>query len=155
MNKEAIALLLGYLQSQRTTIQSILAQVRSLDTASEERAVTLAYYMHNLYSAVEDLFEEIARTFENRIEDSSGYHRGLLQRMSIEVPTIRPRVLSLQSMALLDELRAFRHVFRHSYSYSLDPQRVAMLREKVLAGWQQVEEDISRFEEFLKAQLQA
>ncbi|GIV19151.1 MAG: hypothetical protein KatS3mg023_0902 [Armatimonadota bacterium] len=84
-----------------------------------------------------------------------GLERELLQRMSIEVPTIRPRVLSPQSMALLDELRAFRHVFQHSYSYSMDPQKVAMLQDKVLAGWQRVEEDIARFEEFLKAQLQA
>ncbi len=154
MTREAIALLLGYLQNQRAIVQRVLSQIRSLDTATEERTVTLAYYLHNLYSAVEDLFEEVASTFENRVEDTSAYHRELLQRMSIEVPTIRPRLLSAPSTALLDELRAFRHVFRHTYSYSLDPDRIANLREKVLAGWETVEEDMARFEEFLKEQLQ-
>lgn len=155
MTREAIALLLGYLQNQRTVIENILAQIQSLDTSSEERTVTLGYYLHNLYSAVEDLFEEVASTFENRLEDTKAYHRELLQRMSIEVPTVRPRLLSAHSLALLDELRAFRHVFRHSYSYSLDPDRVARLQHKTLADWDTVEQDISRFEEFLKAQLQA
>ncbi|MDW8322356.1 MAG: hypothetical protein RMM08_13440 [Armatimonadota bacterium] len=101
MTREAIALLLGYLQNQRTIIQHLLVQIRLLDTATEERTVTLAYYLHNLYSAVEDLFEEVASTFENRVEDTGAYHRNLLQRMGI------------------------------------------------------VEEDIIRFEEFLKAQLLA
>lgn len=154
MTREAIALLLGYLQNQRAVIQNILTQVRLLDTTTEERTVTLAYYLHNLYSAVEDLFEEVASTFENRVGDTGMYHRELLQRMSIEVPTIRPRLLSPQSTALLDELRAFRHVFRHSYTYGLDPDRIAKLREKVLTGWETVEEDIARFEGFLKEQLQ-
>lgn len=155
MNREAIALLLGYLQNQRTEMQNILARVQSLDTSSEERTVTLAYYLHNLYSAVEDLFEEVASTFENRVEDATAYHRELLQRMSIEVPTVRPRLLSSHSRAVLDELRAFRHVFRHSYSYSIDPDRIARLQRKTLADWATVEQDISRFEEFLKEQLEA
>lgn len=155
MTTEAIALLLGYLRNQREVMQSILSQIRLLDTATEERTVTLAYYLHNLYSAAEDLFEEVASTFENRLRDTGAYHRELLQRMSIDVPTVRPRLLSQRSLALLDELRAFRHVFRHSYSYSLDPEKVARLKEKTLTEWGTVEEDIARFEEFLKAQLQS
>ncbi|MCS7311170.1 MAG: hypothetical protein NZ741_13220, partial [Armatimonadetes bacterium] len=81
--------------------------------------------------------------------------RQLLQRMAIEVPTIRPRLLSAQSVELLDELRAFRHVFRHSYTYTLDPSRLRALQEKVLAQWTSVEEDLNRFREFLLSQLQS
>ncbi|MCL6475457.1 MAG: hypothetical protein K6U75_10445 [Firmicutes bacterium] len=136
-------------------IKGILEQIRSLDVASVERTVTLGYYLHNFYSAMEDLFAEIASTFENRIESPTAYHRELVRRMAMEIPTIRPPVLSAPSAILLDELRAFRHVFRHSYNYTLDPERVSSLRHKLLANWDSIEQDLLRFERFLWEQLQS
>jgi hypothetical protein len=140
---------------QLDIMRGILEQVRALDVTTVERTVTLGYYLHNFYSAMEDLFEEIASTFENRIESTTAYHRELVRRMAIEVPTIRPRVLSAASATLVDELRAFRHVFRHSYGYSLEAERVSSLRQKLLSGWDTVEQDLLRFENFLREQLQA
>jgi len=140
---------------QMDVMRRILQQVRTLDATTMERMVTLGYYMHNLYSAMEDLFEEIASVFENRIDSSGAYHRELVRRMAIEVPTIRPRVLSEPSATLIDELRAFRHVFRHSYGYSLDSERVSRLQQKLLASWDTVEQDLLQFENFLREQLQA
>lgn len=46
--------------------------------------------MHNLYSALEELMEEVAKTFENTVEDIAKYHRELLKRMLINVYRIRP-----------------------------------------------------------------
>lgn len=155
MRQEAIALLIGVIQRQREILSTLLDKLRTAEAVSPDGAVLLGYHLHNLYSAVEDLFREIAVTFENRIGDRTTYHRELLKRMTIHVPTIRPRVISAQRFALLDELRAFRHVFRHSYTYELDAERVARLKEKVLAQWHQVEEDLSQFEAFLRSQLEA
>ena len=136
-------------------MKGILHQIRSSDVASVERTVTLGYYLHNFYSAMEDLFAEIASTFENQIDNRAAYHRELVRRMAMEIPTIRPPVLSAPSAILLDELRAFRHVFRHSYNYTLDPERVSSLRQKLLANWDSIEQDLLRFEQFLWEQLQS
>lgn len=153
MKREAIALLLGYFQNQMQVIHNILESLQATQPDNQERVVVTGYYLHNLYSAVEDLFEEVASAFENQLEPGGSYHRDLLRRMSIDVPTIRPRLVSSNSFKLLDDLRGFRHVFRHSYTYTLDPQRVAQLRQAVLDRWSIVQEDLSRFQQFLESQL--
>ncbi|MEJ5250927.1 MAG: hypothetical protein HPY54_07475 [Chthonomonadetes bacterium] len=153
MKREAIALLLGYFQNQMQVIDNILQSLQATQPDNQERVVVTGYYLHNLYSAAEDLFEEVASAFENQLEPRGSYHRELLQRMSIDVPTIRPRLVSPDSLKLLDDLRGFRHVFRHSYTYTLDPQRVAQLRQTVLDRWNVVQEDLTRFQQFLESQL--
>ena len=54
------------------------------------------------------------------------------QRMLIEIEGIRPGLLSNAGYKLLNELRGFRHVFRHAYSYGLDKERVSALLGKIL-----------------------
>lgn len=153
MKKGAIALLLGYLNNQKEIIDTLLADIKSADASIEEKTVNLGYLLHNLYCALEDLFQEIAKTFENRIEDPSKFYRELLKRMLIEVPKIRPRVLSKESYQMLDELRGFRHIFRHSYTYSLSSEKVALLKQSLLSAWDKIEKDIAHLEMFLQRQL--
>ncbi|MGB9857741.1 MAG: hypothetical protein ACPLKX_06350 [Dictyoglomaceae bacterium] len=78
----------------------------------------------NLYNAFEDLFSEISKSFENKIEDASFFHKELLRRMTLEIPGIRPKVLSKESFIILNELRGFRHIFRHAYTYEIIPEKV-------------------------------
>jgi hypothetical protein len=109
--------------------------------------------LHNLYCALEDLWQEVARTFENRLEDPARYHRELLQRMRLEIPGIRPRILTTASYQLLNELRGFRHVFRHAYDYELDEGRLRQLKAKMMKGWTGAEKDLANFERFLQEAL--
>jgi hypothetical protein len=51
MKKEAMALLMGYLKNQKELMDRMLAGIRALDTATEERTIHLAYLLHNLYCA--------------------------------------------------------------------------------------------------------
>lgn len=104
--------------------------VLKADKNNEDLTTSMAYKLHNLYSAYEDMFKLTARFFENQIENISGYHTGLINRMRIEIEGIRPRLLSEDSYRILDELRGFRHVFRHAYTYELDAERIIRLSEK-------------------------
>ena len=83
-----------------------------------------AYQLHNLYNAIEDLFKIIAGAFENNVTDLSRWHTELLRRMKLTIEGIRPALISKESAAYLDELRAFRHVFRHAYNIRLDPRKI-------------------------------
>lgn len=85
---------------------------------------SVAYQLHNLYNALEDLFKIVAVTFENNISDLMRWHTELLNRMALEIRDVRPALLSAESVALLHELRAFRHFFRHAYGIPLDDARV-------------------------------
>jgi hypothetical protein len=153
MRKEGAALLYGYLTNQKKEIDRLFAEAKNLEPITKEKAVCLGYSLHNLYCAIEDLLQEIARTFENQIEEPSRYHRGLLKKMTIEIPGVRPAFFSEKSFKILDELRGFRHAFRHAYAYELDPSRLQILKSKLFQEWSHVESDIMKFEQFLKEQM--
>lgn len=82
---------------------------------------SIAYQIHNLYSAAEDLLKLIAQAFENRIGSSGEWHRTLLLRMSETIPGIRPALLSDNLFDIMNRLRGFRHFVRHAYTTDIDP----------------------------------
>ena len=107
---------------------------------------SIGYWLHNLYSAYEDLFKLVASFWENSIHNHSRYHRELLTRMRLDIPEVRPALIRQEkNFKNLDELRGFRHVFRHAYSYGLDDERVFFLVKRVLKAKDDILADIGRF----------
>jgi len=150
MKKEPLVILLGYFTDQMELMERMLKEIKRAQPSDRVKTNHLGYLLHNLYCAIEDLFQEIAKTFENRIEDLSRYHRELLKRMQLNMPGIRPRVLTKESYIVLDELRGFRHIFRHSYDYKLSPDRVKDLKQKLLTNWGIIGRDLKVFVDFLQ-----
>jgi uncharacterized protein YutE (UPF0331/DUF86 family) len=87
----------------------------------------VAYLLHNIYCALENAFEQISRTFENHITNPAQWHRELLAKMFLEIPTVRDAVLPAGLRHFLNDLRGFRHLFRHSYDFQLDPEKLRRL----------------------------
>ena len=146
MDEERLSLLRASIEAQRKEIERIFAKIeerRHGKTVAEVES--LAYQLHNLYCAFEDLFKIVADSFENRIEDRTRYHRELLWRMRISIEGVRPALLSEESYRLLDSLRAFRHFFRHAYSYELDPRKVALVVEDALKLRELYQQEIEHF----------
>jgi hypothetical protein len=90
----------------------------------------LAYTLHNIYCLLENYFLRVAKFFENAL-DPDTWHRDLVRRMALEIRGVRPALLDDSLAARIDELRAFRHVFRNMYQTSLDPERVRALQERL------------------------
>jgi uncharacterized protein YutE (UPF0331/DUF86 family) len=86
-----------------------------------------AYVLHNIYGALENTFEQVSRTFENHITDPAQWHRELLTKMFLEIPKIRPALLPPELRGFLNDLRGFRHIFRHAYEFELDPEKLKLL----------------------------
>ena len=97
---------------------------------SEYDYAAVGYTIHNLYSAIEGYALRIAKAFENHLNERS-WHRSVVQRMAVEVPEIRPRVWSLELTRHVDELRRFRHAFRHIYDSGLDPRKLMIAQDHV------------------------
>ncbi len=125
-------------ERRRTFDQSVAAEVDSM-----------GYQLHNFYGAFEQLFDEVARFFENRIDDAR-YHADLIRRMRLEIRGIRPALLSDATAAELDELRRFRQLFRHAYSTDLDPDKVAGLADKAPGICRAFEQDFEIFQTRLR-----
>ena len=90
----------------------------------------LGYTIHNIYNALESYFLRISRFFENDLPPST-WHRELVERMTIEIEGLRPRLLDSSLAQDIHELRAFRHVFRNIYGTRLDPERTRIVQNRV------------------------
>ncbi len=124
----------------------LLHQKLNRITPDEFDYVALGYIIVNIYSLIENYFLRIAKAFENNLEQSR-WHKHLLQRMSLDIPAIRPAFMGRQDYPFFDELRAFRHVFRHIYQSELDIDRLLALDSKVPQG-------VERFYELHRQYLQ-
>ena len=148
MDEGAFSVLDAELRARRQDIDRIGDRIekrrRRLDRGGAAEVDSLAYQLHNLYSAFEQLFEEVARFFENRI-DEARYHADLIRRMQLEIRGIRPALLSEATASALDELRRFRHLFRHAYATDLDSTEVAKLAAKVPGIRNAFDQDFERF----------
>lgn len=148
MDEAALSLLKADVTGQVREIEKIYGKItqRSRNFKEEPaRLESLAYQLHNLYCAFEDLFKIVADYFENYIKEPSVWHRELLRRMSLDVEGVRPAVISETSYNLLNELRAFRHFLRHAYSYELDPVKIGVVLERAFELKDLYKEDIETF----------
>ncbi len=113
--------------------------------ATDEQAIIIGYYLHNLYNAFESIFKRVTETFENDIADSSRWHALLLRRMTLDIEDIRPRLLSDEAYQCLDELRRFRHLFRSMYTSNLDVERLRLVVQKAHTLEGLYRADVERF----------
>ncbi|MDY6969833.1 MAG: hypothetical protein SVR08_14410 [Spirochaetota bacterium] len=97
--KEKMALLIFFIDKQWKVIDELSDKISEIiismkrETLREEYIVYAAYTLHNIYCAFEDIFKNVAMTFENQINDFSKYHLELLKKMSLSVYKIRPQFL--------------------------------------------------------------
>lgn len=124
-------------------------------TVGAEYVESAGYWLHNLYCAFEDLFKLVSAFFENHIPADGAFHVSLLKRMLLKIDKVRPAVLSAESYSHLNELRGFRHVFRHAYTFGLDDERILFLLRRVLANRDGIRKDLKDFRESVTSLLSA
>jgi len=147
MEEGAFALLEAALQARRRDIDRVgdrIEERRRTSARGAEAVDSLGYQLHNLYGAFEQLFEEVARFFENRVDDAR-YHADPIRRMQLDIRGVRPPLLSPATARDLDELRRFRHLFRHAYGTELDSAKVGDLAAKAVDVRNVFARDFERF----------
>jgi len=112
---------------------------------AREMVESTGYWLHNLYSAFEDLFKLTAGFWENNVKTNGDFHVNLLKRMLVHIEQVRPALISEASYQFLNELRGFRHVFRHAYSFGMDDERVSFLLQRVLKKKELLVQDLKIF----------
>lgn len=119
------------------------------ESTPQETLIVIAYRLHSLYTAFENIFRNIASAFENHL-DPAEWHRQLLERMRLDLTPIRPAVIDEEAQEGLEELRRFRHVFRSMYGLRFDPIRLRVVLQKALELKDLYRSQIERFLEFLR-----
>ena len=74
----------------------------------------------------------------------------LLRMMTLEVPKVRPRVLTPELGERLTELLRFRHVVRNIYGFELHEEKVAPLVQEIDKLWRELQVQIEEFVSYLE-----
>lgn len=117
---------------------------------SPERSAALALALDRAYTALESIFERVARTLEGGAPLGEDWHRALLRNAALEIERVRPPIVGASSLAAADELRRFRHFLRHAYAAGLDPERVARVATSWRSAFAAIETDLDAFSDFLR-----
>jgi hypothetical protein len=124
------AALSAVLQHDITSLQRLDSQLQgfrqdlSVPTPAFRDLAAAAFVLHSLYTALENSFEQTSRTFENHVRVPDQWHKELLGKMFLNIPMVRPAVLPESLRGFLNDLRGFRHLFRHAYDFEIDPVRL-------------------------------
>jgi hypothetical protein len=106
--------------------------------------------LHDVYSGFERVFKQIASIVDGNVPTSPEWHRELLEQMGLDLPRVRPSVLSSDSIQRLDEYLRFRHVVRNVYTFSFDPKRVGRLVEELESTFEKIRQELQTFASFLE-----
>ena len=144
MDAKEVMILTTDLTTQMVVIDEVFINLedraQNLNADDVRQLESVAYQIHNIYNAIEDLLRLVAAHFENQISDSA-----LLQRMTQPVPGVRPALLTKDTFRLLNALRGFRHFFRHAYIVTVDPVQLQSNLHKARQAYQLLHNDVSHF----------
>ena len=115
-------------------IDEFFASYADLFSRVQKRAPDLvevtavASVLHSFYNGLENIFLAIAKGIDKAVPSGEQWHRELLMQMADTNPKRGP-VLSQETVQDLAKYLAFRHYFRHSYSFFLDWKEMKVLVE--------------------------
>jgi hypothetical protein len=110
---------------------------------------------HDFSTGIERIFQKIAPELNGGIPAGPAWHRELLENMTLDLPGIRPPVISRATADGLAEFLRFRHLFRSLYGFELQWPRLHALVRRLPAAWRAVEADLQGFLAFLDSAAQS
>ena len=111
-------------------------------------AVMIAGLIENYYTCAETVFVRISQFFGNHLPPDR-WHRELLERMCLDIPAARPRVLSDATLNDLLELMRFRHFKRYYFGTAYDWERIDALLRRVERLAVHLPSELQAFRSFL------
>lgn len=131
------------LQRLVSGMNPLLAQCRTI-APNEIELSALAALLHSFYTGVENIFKRVTVELDGEPVQGDAWHRELLLRM--KTPTAnRPALLLEELHDSLNEYLRFRHVFRNTYSFDLDWQKMSPLVLRLEETLQKLEKALDEF----------
>lgn len=124
---------------------TLRAEMREEIRQPERNPRVLGSITHDFYNCCERLFRRVSTQVNGSSYPGDVWEKELLFRMTVAVPGVRPRVISEELAAELDEYLSFRHVFRNIYGFELKGDRLARLSERLDGVAERFEQEIARF----------
>lgn len=112
-----------------------------------------AALLESFYTGVEKALRRVA-AWSGSVPRGEAWHRDLLEASRLDIPGVRPAVLSLESAAQLERYLTFRHRFRNLYVFDLDVAQLRPLLAAVPETWRGVRGDLLGFARRLESWVQ-
>jgi len=153
--KANVAVLIAKISSEKDELMGVIRRVeegfaKAKRNADDFYLDSVALNIHSVYSGIERIFERIASHIDNSVPANANWHQELLKQMAIEIPELRPAVITTKTMDALEEYRGFRHVVRNVYTHRFNAQKIEMLVKNLPKAMEEVVSDLNAFVEFLK-----
>jgi hypothetical protein len=112
--------LLARMSHQRGIIDRVSQRLdrteeRAASGSDPEAVAATALYLQHFYTGIEDALLRAAEALDGAVPSGEDWHRLLLEQMALDIPDVRPALLTLDLHRHLDVLRRFRHRVRHAY----------------------------------------
>lgn len=115
------------------------------DPSSERvKLYAAAALLDTFYTGVEKTFRRVAGELGG-VPEGPGWHRTLLDDMTLDIPKVRPPVLRPATARSLSRFLAFRHRFRNLYLFDLETRPVSALLEDLARTWAEARADLEQF----------
>ncbi|MFP4681498.1 MAG: hypothetical protein ACLFQB_13575 [Chitinispirillaceae bacterium] len=111
---------------------------------------SMALKLHNFYTGIERIFRKIAEDLNGGLPPSSEWHKRLLLSMSLTLDSIRPAVISKDTLSLLEDYLSFRHVVRNIYGFEIKEEKLFPLVKNIGKVWNEFSRDMNEFLLFLE-----
>jgi len=108
-----------------------------------------ALNLHGFYAGLERVFLIVAERIDQSAPSGASWRQELLLQMAVELPDVRPAVISADLVDELDRYRGFRHVVRSVYAHVLDARRVGELVESLPSMLRRLRAELTAFAEAL------
>ena len=111
---------------------------------------SVALNLHDFYNGLERIFERIAENIDEIKPEGLNWHQEILRQMAMEIPKVRPAVISQDLKEELDKYRAFRHIVRNIYAHNFRIDKIKDLIGNIDKVLNKLEENLQIFCEFLE-----
>ena len=83
-------------------LQQLVANLPAHAEPSRRDKAAIGAFLHSFYNGIENILKHLAREIDQNVPTGEGWHRALLQRMSVAVPGIRSAVLRPDTVLMLE-----------------------------------------------------
>ena len=154
---EGYIVLANRIRKEISDLERVVSRAEQATEAARNRPGDKDFYidsaalsLHDVYVGLERIFRQIAATVDGSVPSGPQWHRELIQQMTIDLRELRPPVLSDDTVRAVDEFLRFRHVVRNVYAFSLEPERVERLAQKLRPAFKLIRTELLAFVQFLE-----
>ena len=136
--------LLGILSKQLGRLDSFEADIVPRIGRTSSSVLIPVQVLESAYTAMETRFVRVSQAFQNHLA-TERWHADLLDKMALEIPGVRPRVIAPQTHARLRELMRFRHFTRYYFELEYDWRKIDLLVLLFREAVPMLERDLGEF----------